>query len=139
MRERRELGKVGLALLAQDTFQLAAPEARGRGELEKEVVAVAAGAYEGRLEPFVELVAAGAGDSIDDLVGAPLLLHLAFRYQAVSNKPFEHLVEVADVEVSPLRSNELLELRPQFVAVRLALVEERQNRMVDGQNRLLVH
>jgi hypothetical protein len=76
-------------------------------------------------EPVLQLLASGGGDAIDVFVGPIFLLDLAFGDEPVADEPVEHLIEVADVEVAPLRPDGLPELRSQLVAVRLTTFEQR--------------
>lgn len=124
LRERAQLVGVGLSLGRDHPLERAASEAGGGGELEEEVVAVSGLANEWCLEPRVELAATGVCQAVDDPIGPSRLADATSRDQPLSGEPVEHLVEVADREVAPLRPDRLLELLAQLVAVALTIGEQ---------------
>jgi hypothetical protein len=131
--ERGEFSQVRLSLHAHDYLELAGTAAGGGKELEEEVVSVTALADERSREPALELIAASAREAIDVLVRAVALRYHCPPHQPIANEALEYLVQVSNVQLSPLRPNRLLKLCPQFVSVAWSFSEECQHRMLDRQ------
>ena len=133
--ERGELAQIGLALHGEHPLELLRAEPRGGEQLEEEVVAVAGLADERRLEPALELLPARGGHAVDRLVGPRRLGHMATRDEPFADEPVEHLIDVAEVELAPLRADAFLEARLELVAMALAAGEEREHGVVDRHRR----
>ena len=106
--ERRELLEVGLALDADDLCQGA--ESRCGEELEEEVVAVPALANERTLQPALELLPSRPRQPVDRLVRSRFLRNDPLLDEVIALEAIEDLVQVADVELAPLRADGSLEL-----------------------------
>src|SRR5204863_10172085 len=87
----------------------------------------AAAADERRLEPALELGAAGVGEPVVDPIGPVRLRDGAPRDEPVADEPVEDLVQVADVELAPLRPDRLFEGGFEFIAVARLLREKREH------------
>jgi hypothetical protein len=135
--EALELVEVRLALGAEHLVEGARPEAGGSEQLEEEVVSVARLADERGRQPVVEFVAAVIGEPVEDAVGAARLSDAVGGDEAVADEAVEHLVEVADVEATPLRPDRFLELAAQDIAVAFALREKRKHGVLDRHRTLL--
>jgi hypothetical protein len=90
-------------------------EPRSREELEEEVVSVAALAHERVFEPGFQLLSSCLRQAIDELIRSIRLGYGPASDEAVSHQTVQNLVQMTDVQLSPLGSDGLLELRLRLV------------------------
>lgn len=131
--ERRELSEVGVSLCPGHLLEVAAAESESGEELQEGVVPVTGLSDEGRLEPSCQFLRSSGRQLVNGPVGAVGLAHPSARDESIAKQSLEHLVEMANVELAPLRPDRLLEALFELVAVALALGEQSEDGVLNWQ------
>jgi hypothetical protein len=136
--KRSKFRHVCLSLHSGDVLESPGSEL-GRGEdLQEQLVTVAALPDERARKPGVEFSLAPCRQTVVDPVGAITLGDSSPGNEPIADESFEDLVEVPDVELTPLGPDRLLEGRFQLVPVTRTPCQHREHRVLDRHRPLPV-